>query len=284
MTLSKTLDAAEIAGWAELDSRAYDLFIVDPMISKIWSSMGVCYVEFADGSDDAELDDEDRFPELAETFNMFSDAFGMPQFNYVRETFLESHAPVIPEDETLAQWGKRMNLVVQAINVPFRPDTDAWNEDAIHFNITVRTTDKVANPVLWSGFYSVGSAHPEIWAKKTRKECDAAGIITAATFTKMELRKLQNEHPRSIYAEGIREKIVASYKKAAPIALEDILDSLRMDAMGADQSFDDWAGDCGADTDSRKALATYEACRDVLHALQRFSRKDFESLMQCEGL
>ncbi len=190
------------------------------------------------------------------------------------------------QPETLADWAKRMNLTITAQNVDSRPDAAAadWSPHAIHFSVTLQTTDKVLNPVLWRGCYSVGSAYPEMWARKKQRDCDAEGIKPPGAFVKVDLRKLANEHPRSIYAEGIREKIVVAYKKAAPISVVDVLDSLRMDAMGADQPFEDWAGDYGHDTDSRKALAMYEQCRDILHALQRYSRADFDSLMECEGL
>lgn len=43
--------------------------------------------------------------------------------------------------------------------------------------------------------------------------------------------------------------------------IETVLDCLRSDVSGADQSFEDWCSDLGMDTDSRKALQSYEACR-----------------------
>ncbi len=186
------------------------------------------------------------------------------------------------QPETLADWVKRLNLTMTAQNIDARPDRDdaQWSDKAIHFNVTVRSTAMV----IWSGCYTVGSSYPEMWARKKQRDCDAAGIKPPGAFVKVDLRKLANEHPNSVYAAGIREKITASYKKAAPIALVDVLDSLRSDAMGADQSFDDWADDYGLDTDSRKALAIYEQCRDVLNSFKRSLGADFESLMECEPL
>lgn len=43
--------------------------------------------------------------------------------------------------------------------------------------------------------------------------------------------------------------------------LADILYSLQSDASVASESFDDFCGNCGYDTDSRKALETYLACQ-----------------------
>jgi hypothetical protein len=48
-----------------------------------------------------------------------------------------------------------------------------------------------------------------------------------------------------------------------------VLHSLLMDAGALDQSFSDWCGDCGYDEDSRKALATYEACCAIGHKLRK---------------
>ena len=39
-----------------------------------------------------------------------------------------------------------------------------------------------------------------------------------------------------------------------------VLYSLLLDASGADENFHDWCDSFGYDSDSRKALATYEAC------------------------
>ncbi len=188
---------------------------------------------------------------------------------------------------TLADWAKARNLVLSAQNIGARPDNSVeWSKDAIHFSVTLQTTDKVVNPVLWIGCYTVGSAHPEMWARKSVRECHAEGVTAPGFVARKAGRELKefHGHQRSLYAEGFREQIVTAYKEAAPIPLVDVLDSLRMDAMGADQSFEDWAGEYGMETDSRKALAMYEQCRDVLNSLRRYSAEDFDSLMECEGL
>lgn len=50
----------------------------------------------------------------------------------------------------------------------------------------------------------------------------------------------------------------------------DVLYFLASDARGADQSFEDWCGDYGADTDSRSAFATWQACAAMAPRLLRF--------------
>jgi hypothetical protein len=52
-------------------------------------------------------------------------------------------------------------------------------------------------------------------------------------------------------------------------SVDDVLCSLVMDSSAIDQTFDDWCGDYGYDTDSRKALDTYLACQESGKKLQR---------------
>jgi hypothetical protein len=60
-----------------------------------------------------------------------------------------------------------------------------------------------------------------------------------------------------------------------------VLHSLVMDAQADDMSFSNWCDDYGYDTDSRKALATYEACCECAKKLRRlFSRAEIEALRE----
>lgn len=69
-------------------------------------------------------------------------------------------------------------------------------------------------------------------------------------------------------------------KPVAPNAAS-VLHSLTMDAQALDMSFDYWASDYGYDTDSRKALETYQACCDIGHKLKLiFSRAELETLRE----
>ena len=62
---------------------------------------------------------------------------------------------------------------------------------------------------------------------------------------------------------------------------EDVLESLLSDASGIEnaRSFEDWADEYGYDTDSRKALATYELTRDQTAKLRRFLGDDYQSYL-----
>lgn len=65
--------------------------------------------------------------------------------------------------------------------------------------------------------------------------------------------------------------------------LADVLSSLLSDASNADTTFEDWCGDFGYDTDSRKALATYLACQDIrAHVLALLGRELFDELQGLE--
>lgn len=62
-------------------------------------------------------------------------------------------------------------------------------------------------------------------------------------------------------------------KPVAPVAAGPLA-SLLMDADSADENFHDWCGSLGYDTDSRKALETYEACCSIRADLRAFFTRD----------
>ena len=55
------------------------------------------------------------------------------------------------------------------------------------------------------------------------------------------------------------QEMLKGMKPVQPSAAS-VLYSLLLDSSAVDQSFIDWCNDLGYETDSRKALATYEAC------------------------
>lgn len=60
---------------------------------------------------------------------------------------------------------------------------------------------------------------------------------------------------------------------------EDVLECLLSDASGADQDFEQWAGEYGYDTDSRKAEQTYRQVVAQTAKLRRFLGDDFDAYM-----
>lgn len=173
------------------------------------------------------------------------------------------------EIETFTEWGKRMGWTAEFSAVNSRPnDSSDWSKDALHFAYTL--LDDKRNPVV-TGFYSVGSAHPGTWAKKSDAACRELGIRSPGYLVRNAVRELNSKglNPRSVYAESLRAPIITAFKAAAPIPLGQLLESLHCDISSADQSFEDWCGDFGMDTDSRKAHKMYEICRDTFFAMRR---------------
>lgn len=71
-----------------------------------------------------------------------------------------------------------------------------------------------------------------------------------------------------------------TWSEPEPPTVAEVLDSLVSDASSADQSFEDWCGDMGMDADSRKAEATYNACREIMFNLRKLlGVRDYETLL-----
>jgi len=66
-----------------------------------------------------------------------------------------------------------------------------------------------------------------------------------------------------------QNKDILKYTNARTPEIDDVLFSLVMDSHAAEMTFAEWCGEFGYDTDSRKALATYEACQNTYHVLRR---------------
>jgi hypothetical protein len=61
----------------------------------------------------------------------------------------------------------------------------------------------------------------------------------------------------------------------------DVLDCLASDAAGIEnaQSFEDWCGEYGYDTDSRKAFRTFNVCKREAERLRKFLDTGYERLL-----
>lgn len=55
-------------------------------------------------------------------------------------------------------------------------------------------------------------------------------------------------------------------------SIDDLLECIESDASASERSFDDWCGDLGYDTDSRKALETYLSCQEIGQKLRKVKR------------
>ena len=65
----------------------------------------------------------------------------------------------------------------------------------------------------------------------------------------------------------------------------DLLSSLCSDAGAIDETFDNWCANYGYDSDSRKAEATYNACREIgLNMIRIMGAALFEELRNCDDI
>ena len=85
-------------------------------------------------------------------------------------------------------------------------------------------------------------------------------LMTLSTWTQDLLKKLEK---------------VSKIKAYPP--LDDLLHCLVSDASLATETFDDWCGEFGYDTDSRRAMATYEECQKTIGKLRNIGIIDLQA-------
>lgn len=95
---------------------------------------------------------------------------------------------------------------------------------------------------------------------------------------KTALGKLPHTFRKGTLAYEAWEK--TALKPKAPTAA-DVLRSLILDASAIDESFSDWCDNFGYDSDSIKALNTYNACCEIGKKLRKFfTRAEMETLRE----
>ena len=65
-----------------------------------------------------------------------------------------------------------------------------------------------------------------------------------------------------------------------PPSAQDVIWALALDAQAGTNTFEEFAGDFGYDTDSRSAFATWEQCRDIELRLRRMFGEKFDALLE----
>jgi hypothetical protein len=81
----------------------------------------------------------------------------------------------------------------------------------------------------------------------------------SSAMAKMSARSLRNVSKHALAWANHYKRFPG--KPVAPHAA-DVLYSVILDSSASEQTFASWCDDFGYDTDSRKALATYEACQE----------------------
>lgn len=98
----------------------------------------------------------------------------------------------------------------------------------------------------------------------------------------------QRAHAYKVTLTYRRRKLSTPYYQGLGVkedpTAESVLESLVMDAEGIDsaRTFEEWALDIGWDPDSRKAEATYNACKVSAAKLKTFLGRDFKTFMGAE--
>lgn len=137
---------------------------------------------------------------------------------------------------------------------------DAWECDA--WSVQIKTTKHSEAVPFFTGLGL--RAKPTPLQKRAAQRSVGLMLTDQKNRTRMYRRYLA-------HVETLR-------KPKAPEAAS-VLHSLLLDAQALEQSFYDWAGDLGFDTDSRKALATYEACCESGQTMRKlFTRQQRETL------
>lgn len=143
-----------------------------------------------------------------------------------------------------------------AVNVTWLPnpggDADAWKNTAFRFEATITHGRK---PVLTTPYYA-GTGHATYKGKPLAHAESRRADVVGAVAECVRLGK------PAAYPDS-RQKI----QPPTP-GLADVLGSLCMDDPG-DSPYAEWCDDYGYDTDSRKALATYQAIQDNTTRLRR---------------
>ena len=117
-------------------------------------------------------------------------------------------------------------------------------------------------------------------------ECDqwlatfkrADKTLTEDYFTGIGHRKSSRPMPPDIARLGkrilARVEWEATNLKPVPPPAAGVLYSLLLDSRSAESNFLDWCDEFGYDSDSRKHLATYEACCEIRRRVQAFFSAD----------
>ena len=143
-----------------------------------------------------------------------------------------------------------LGITMDAKYIPH--DTPAGESPQLRWRVTVRRNGRKFHATD----YSAGCAHSPEYKR-------GGGRVTAAVVAECETGIIYGTRGRPV----------------PPPAVADVLRSLLIDASGTDETFGDWAANYGFDTDSRKAEAAFNACRETAAALRRaFDRDELSTL------
>lgn len=140
------------------------------------------------------------------------------------------------QTQTLPEFAASVGITLQAVAVENPPILKDWQINMNHWRVTLRRR--------FTEIYTIRNERGD----QVNGHHDRARSMTILFHT----------------GKGIkRDPTVA-----------DVLSCLISDASGSDQSFADWCGDLGYDTDSRSAERVYKDCQREARRLRRFLGDD----------
>lgn len=141
-----------------------------------------------------------------------------------------------------------LGITIDAVYLPH--ETPAGEHPRLRWRVSVRRNGRE----FYSTEYAAGCGHSPEYKRN-------GGRITAVVVAECEHGRHDGGRP------------------VPPPDAPDVVHSLLMDASGTDERFEEWAANLGYDSDSRKAEAAFNSCRDVAAALRRtFTAQELDSL------
>lgn len=147
-----------------------------------------------------------------------------------------------------------------SLSADFMPMSVSRNRDAKFPTLNWRVTLKRRGRDVLTTDYSAGVAHCPSYSAPPRTEWDRSNSMWHESVTRWECES------------GFKAKVFTRFagfsagSKPAPILPDacDFIASLVLDSSVLDSGgFEQWASDCGYDSDSRKAFQTYQACVEL---------------------
>lgn len=126
--------------------------------------------------------------------------------------------------------------------------------------------------VIWTGEYRLGVGHVDPKRYRTNTTISRASLEETRLIETWQSKPHAQFTNKQLWADAAAQ--IAKAQKVTP-KLDDVMHSLLSDgsAFFDGQRFEDWASDLGYDSDSIKALKTFEACdkigRDLARAMSR---------------
>jgi hypothetical protein len=96
------------------------------------------------------------------------------------------------------------------------------------------------------------------------------------------MQKSQWRNDRSAWGVRLRKEWLANPKCAVTPSPADVLSCVCSDARAGEMSFEDFASEFGYDSDSRKAYAVWESCRDMCIKARVLLGADFDTFANAE--